>query len=58
MTKCDLKLLARYAILPRIYMRLYIITMIKKATTIGIVPSQKISYSLNNFYINNYKFRS
>ena len=40
--------------LKKIFLRLPTIIVIKKATILGIVPSQKTSYSIGNFYISDY----
>ena len=38
-------------VLKKTSLRSFAITEIRKATTPGIVPSQKTSYSLGNFYV-------
>ena len=37
--------------LRKTFLRSIITTTIKKATTLGIAPSQKTNYNLGNFYV-------
>lgn len=39
----------------KIFLRSHTITVIKRAITAEIIPSQKTSYSFDGFYINDYK---